>query len=369
MSDLKVPYESLALVNKSMLPEMTIAFNRVASKGWYILGSEVLDFEKDFANYLGVKYSIGVASGLDALILALKSLQLPLGSEVIVPSNTYIATILAILNEGLKPVLVEPDIKTYNIDPIKIVSAITPKTKAIMVVHLYGKSCEMDKIVEIAAKHGLPIIEDCAQSHGAKFRNQLTGSFGLGAFSFYPTKNLGALGDGGAVVTSDPDVRDKIQMLRNYGSRLKYYNEIIGTNSRLDELQAAFLNIKLKSLDQINYHKRELAQIYFDELLSESEIVLPFVSDETYDVYHIFNIRTNRRDSLRAYLLKKGIGTEVHYPVSPHRQRALIGLFDESSFPISDEIHATTLSLPISFAHSRENILFVAKTVKEFFKE
>jgi dTDP-4-amino-4,6-dideoxygalactose transaminase len=295
-------------------------------------------------------------------------LKLPQGAEVIVPSNTYIATILSILSEGFKPVLVEPDIATYNIDSRRIESAITPRTAAIMVVHLYGKSCDMDAIEAIALKHRLPIIEDCAQSHGAKFKGRMTGTFGLGAFSFYPTKNLGAMGDAGALTTLNADQDEKVRMIRNYGSKVRYYNEVVGMNSRLDEIQAAILRVKLRKLDAINEHKRKLAAIYFEELGSCKDLILPVVSEACFDVFHIFNVRSEKRDELKKYLLDAGIGTEIHYPVAPHRQKAMAGVLVDQSFPIAEEIHRTTLSLPISFAHREEEVVEAASVIKNFFK-
>ena len=367
MSDLKIPYENLTLANHSMFDEIQTAIRSVVEKGWYILGSEVQNFEKDFSNYVGAPYCAGVASGLDALIIALKTLGLPSDAEVIVPSNTYIATILSILQEGFKPILVEPDIRTYNIDPKKIEAAITPKTKAIMVVHLYGKACQMDEIEAIAKKHGLALIEDCAQSHGAKFKDQMTGTFGIGAFSFYPTKNLGAMGDAGAITANDANTDEKIRMIRNYGSKIKYFNEVVGMNSRLDEMQAAILRVKLKYLNKITEHKRKMAEVYFQELSSLSDLILPQVSQDFFDVYHIYNVRFNRRDDLKKYLLEKGIGTEVHYPVPPHQQKALFGKLEQVQFPISEEIHKTTLSLPISYAHSLNDIQEVCLSIRAFF--
>ncbi|HRP60790.1 MAG TPA: DegT/DnrJ/EryC1/StrS family aminotransferase, partial [Vicingus sp.] len=286
-------------------------------------------------------------------------------SEVIVPSNTYIATILSVLQNNLKPVLVEPNISTYNIDPYKIEAAITPKTKAIVVVHLYGKSCDMDPILALCKKYNLKLIEDCAQSHGATYKSIKTGTFGeFGAFSFYPTKNLGALGDAGAILCNDNDLEKKIRRLRNYGSDVKYYNEVVGYNSRLDELQAAFLSIKLKKLDEINTHKRNLASIYLNEL--KSDFIKPVVHTDYVDVYHIFNIRHQKRDELKEYLLKNDIKTEVHYPVSPIKQKALQGLLDQYEFPISEEVHRTTLSLPISYFHTEENVNRVVEVMNKF---
>jgi dTDP-4-amino-4,6-dideoxygalactose transaminase len=284
---------------------------------------------------------------------------------VIVPSNTYIATILSIVHCGLKPVLVEPDIKTYNIDPKKIEDKITSKTKAVMVVHLYGKSCEMDPIVETCRKHNLRLIEDCAQSHGAQYKGKNTGTFGnFGAFSFYPTKNLGALGDAGGVTTNDGELANKITKLRNYGFGKKYYNDFIGYNSRLDEVQASFLIVKLKKLKMINSHKRELASLYHENL--KEDFIKPVVDPDFKDVYHIYNVRHAERDKLREYLLKNEIKTEIHYPLPPHKQKAMEGIIKEKYFPISEKIHETTLSLPCSFGHSREQIMKVIEVMNKF---
>lgn len=360
-----IPYENLAKVNEPFHREFENRFSRFLEKGWYILGEAVQQLEQQFADYHGVPHCIGVANGLDALVLSLTALNLPERSEVIVPSNTYIATILAILRSGHIPVLVEPDIRTYNIDPAKIKAAVTPKTRAILVVHLYGKCCDMDPILDIAAIHGLAVVEDCAQSHGARYKGRMAGSFGiLSAFSFYPSKNLGALGDAGAVLTSNDYLNTEIQLLRNYGSQKKYYNERIGFNSRLDELQAIFLQIKLSGLEQINQHKRKLAGLYLSQL--KSDFILPVAEEGYEDVYHIFNIRHPERDRLRGYLLEKGIGTEIHYPVPPHRQNALKGLLEGADFPISDQIHATTLSLPVSCCHSEADIERVIAVLNAF---
>ena len=339
-------------------------FDKTLLSGWYVLGNNVLTFEHEYASFIGSNHCIGVASGLDALILALRCFEFPAGSEIIVPSNTYIATILSILQNGLKAVLVEPDINTYNIDPGKIIEKITSKTKAIMPVHLYGKCCHMDAILEIGKRYNLRIIEDCAQSHGSKYKNKLSGSFGdLAAHSFYPTKNLGALGDAGAVTTDDDSMTVKLKALRNYGSKVKYVNEYVGCNSRLDEIQAGFLSIKLGFLNNINEHKRKLAKLYLENL--KDEFIKPFVEEDFYDVYHIFNIRHSRRDELKEYLMEREIKTEIHYPVAPHNQKAMKGII-EGKFPISEEIHATTLSLPISYFHSEEDILRVIDVLNSF---
>ena len=360
-----IEYENLHELNKPFLKEYRDSFDKVMQGGWFILGNQVKEFENNFANYCGVKHCLGVANGLDALTLALRTFSFPAGAEVIVPSNTYIATLLSILNCNLKPVLVEPDLATYNIDVHKIEEAVTDKTVAIMVVHLYGKCCAMDEIKSLADRHKLKLIEDCAQSHGAKFKENRAGTFGdFGAFSFYPTKNLGALGDAGCLTTQDDTLGRHIGLLRNYGSEKKYYNEVIGVNSRLDEMQAAFLNVKLRSLDQINEHKRKLAVIYSQEL--KQDFIKPSAHRDYYDVFHIYNVRHPKREALKEYLLKHDIRTEIHYPVPPHQQRAMKGIFGNQSFPISEEIHRTTLSLPISTIHSESDIHGVVEVMNKF---
>jgi dTDP-4-amino-4,6-dideoxygalactose transaminase len=359
-----IEYENLREVNKPFFEDFEKSFRKTLESGWFILGKNVENFENEFAEYNNSGYCIGVASGLDALILALKAFGFEKDDEVIVPSNTYIATIISILHCGLKPVLVEPDIYTYNIDPDKIEEKVSSRTRAVMIVHLYGKSCNMDPITAVCRKHGLRLIEDCAQSHGAKYKGRLTGTFGeYGAFSFYPTKNLGALGDGGAVVTDDSELADKIRVLRNYGSHKKYYNEVIGYNSRLDEIQAAFLRVKLKKLDEINNHKRMLASIYHENI--NKNFIKPYADPEYSDVFHIYNIRHPERDKVREYLLNNGIKTDIHYPVSPHRQEAMKGII-EGDYPVSDEIHNTTISLPVSWYHTKDDIYRIAETLNKF---
>jgi len=358
-----IEYEKLLLTNRLFEDEFRQSFDDFLKSGWYILGEKVKKFEAEFADFCGTKHCIGVASGLDALILALKQAEFPEGGEVIVPSNTYIASILAIVQSGLKPVLVEPDIRTYNINPDLIEAAITPETKAIMVVHLYGKSCEMDKIVELAKKHSLLLVEDCAQAHGAKYKGQKVGTFGIGAFSFYPTKNLGALGDAGAITVDDDLLNEKFRALRNYGSKIKYHNEYVGYNSRLDEIQAGFLSVKLRYLDKINEYKRKLASLYFEGL--KSDFVLPSRQEDFYDVFHIFNVRHPERDRLKEYLLKNGIKTDIHYPIPPHHQKAMRGIL-QGEYPVSEEIHRTTLSLPISFGHTEDEVCQVIEVLNRF---
>ncbi|MGF1534214.1 MAG: DegT/DnrJ/EryC1/StrS family aminotransferase [Bernardetiaceae bacterium] len=360
-----IPYEDLHRLNQPFFADYQEKFTRLLESGWFIMGQELKQFEESFAAYTGVRHCVGVANGLDGLSLSLHALELPKGSEVIVPANTYIATILAILQQGLKPVLVEPNIQTYNIDPERIELALSPATRAIMVVHLYGKLAPMDRILKIAQQYGLAVIEDAAQAHGASLNGQKAGSFGnLAAFSFYPTKNLGALGDGGCVTTNDDILAEKIRVLRNYGSKIKYHNQTIGYNSRLDEMQAAFLSIKLEKLDQINDHKRDLASLYLQHLTSD--FVLPVLEKGYHDVYHIFPIRHPERDRLRAYLLEQGIKTEIHYPIPPHQQQALKGLFEGDRFPITEAIHQSILSLPISYAHTAEEILRVIDALRHF---
>jgi len=361
-----IEYESLRKVNEPYQEAYHNVFKSFLEKGWYILGEEVKRFEEEFADYCGSRFCIGVANGLDALYLSLICLELPKDSEVLVPSNTYIATITSIVNAGLKPVLIEPEITTYNIDPDLIEEKITPKTKAIMVVHLYGKPCEMPKIMAIAEKYNLPVIEDCAQAHGAAVHTKKAGNWGaFGAFSFYPTKNLGALGDAGAITTNDETWANRLRALRNYGSHQKYFNDYIGINSRLDELQAAFLRIKLKDLDKLNQYKRRLAHIYFEEIKNPA-IILPIKQENITDVYHIFNIRCRRRDELKEYLSKHGIKTEIHYPVAPHLQKGYKDIFDHKPYMISEEIHKTTLSLPISVSATEEEISFISQKINEF---
>jgi len=346
------------------LADFEVAASRVIRGGWYVLGQEVSAFESEFAQFVGAKHCIGVANGLDALVLAIEALDLPKGSEILVASNTYIATILAIVRAGHKPVLVEPELETFNMDPAKLLGVMTTKTSAICVTHLFGKSCRMDLIGEFARKYNLKVIEDCAQSHGAKLRGQMTGTFGdAGCFSFYPTKNLGAIGDAGAVITNDDALADRLRHTRNYGSKQKYLNEFIGVNSRLDELQAAFLRVKLRHLDDMTQHKRVLSDIYFRNL--PKWLTLPQRREDEYDVFHIFGVRYSRRDELRAWLLEHGVKTEVHYPIPPHRQKAMKGIL-QGNYPIADELHATEISLPISAGHSSEDINSICSLISQY---
>ncbi len=356
-----IKFLDLNQINLLYETEFAEEFNKFLSSGYYILGKEVNNFEKNFAVFCGVKHCIGVANGLDALILILRAYmelgKIDEGDEIIVPSNTYIATILSISHNRLKPILVEPDINTYNINPKLVESKITNRTKAIMPVHLYGKVAEMDEVNDIAKKNNLLVIEDSAQAHGAIYKEKRTGNLGDAAgFSFYPGKNLGALGDGGAVTTNNDELAETIKALRNYGSHQKYYNLYKGFNSRLDEIQAALLNVKLKYLDNENKRRREIAEYYCSNI-KNSKIVLPqnnliqnskFKIQNYYaHVWHLFVIRTENRDKLRQYLTDNGVQTLIHYPIPPHKQQAYKE-WNNLSLPISEKIHDQVLSLPIS---------------------
>ena len=350
----------------------------VLERGWYILGNEVKEFESNFANYCGTKHCIGVGNGFDALVLIFKAYiqlgKLQKGDEVIVPANTYIASILAILQADLIPVLVEPKLETYNINPDLIQEKITPKTKAILVVHLYGQLAEMDAINQIARQNNLVVVEDAAQAQGAKMNCEFgIANYGMrnsgnlshaAAFSFYPGKNLGALGDGGAVTTNDTELANVIQSIRNYGSTTKYYNEYIGVNSRLDELQAAILNVKLPNLDAENIIRRAIAQRYLSEIKNE-KILLPFWDFSDNHVFHLFVIRTENRNELQQYLLENGIETIIHYPVPPHKQIAF-EFWNHLSFPITEKIHNEVLSLPISPVLTMEEVNFIVGILNKY---
>lgn len=359
-----IEYEQLARSNEQFMGELEAAASRVIRGGWYVLGQEVTAFEEEFARYTGARHCIGVANGLDALILAIEALDLPLVSDILVASNTYIATILAIVRAGHRPVLVEPELGTFNMDPAELPKAMTANTRAVCVTHLFGKTCRMDAIGAFAREHDLRVVEDCAQSHGARLGQQMTGTFGdAGCFSFYPTKNLGAVGDAGAVITNDDALADRLRHTRNYGSRQKYVNRYVGVNSRLDELQAAMLRVKLRHLDAMTEHKRTLAELYLERL--PKWLDLPRRRDDEYDVFHIFGIRHPQRDALRQHLLAHGVKTEVHYPIPPHRQEAMKGILS-GNWPIAEELHATELSLPISMGHTTADIERVIDTVCHF---
>lgn len=346
-------------------------FKTFLDKGWYILGDNVKAFEKEFAEYCSTKYCIGVGNGLDALVLIFKSAiqlgKLQKGDEVIVAANTYIASILAILEADLVPVLVEPNEHTFNIDPKKIQQAITPKTKAILPVHLYGQLADMETINAIAKQNNLLVVEDAAQAHGAILHSstQKSGNLSYAAgFSFYPGKNLGALGDAGAITTNDDELAKMIYSLRNYGSETKYHNDFVGINSRLDEIQACFLSVKLPYLDKENTIRRKIANLYLSEI-KNSKITLPFYDHSENHIFHLFVIRTEKRDELQQYLAKNGIQTQIHYPIPPHKQKAL-PQFHHLSFPITEKMHDEVLSLPISSVMTEEEIDFVVKILNQW---
>lgn len=361
-----IPFLDLKASNLEQATELENAFHRVLNSGWYILGKEVESFELEFSRYCEAEHAIGVANGLDAIFLILKAYGIGSGDEVIVPSNTYIATWLAASHCGAVPVPVEPDEQTYNLDPLKIEAAITPRTKAIIAVHLYGQPADMDAINEVARRHGLKVIEDAAQAHGALYKGRRVGNLGdAAAFSFYPGKNLGAIGDGGAITTSDEKLADGIRVYRNYGSRVKYHNEVLGFNSRLDELQAALLRVKLPELDAANARRAKIAAIYAEQLADVPEIVLPLVPDWTDPVWHLYVIRHQQRDALAKTLADAGIGTMIHYPIPPHCQPGYTRLgYGDSSFPIAEVIHREVLSLPMGPTMTLEQAAEVAGVIR-----
>ncbi|OOW16472.1 DegT/DnrJ/EryC1/StrS family aminotransferase [Acinetobacter sp. MF4640] len=368
-----IPFLDLKNVNQQYREELITACTRVIDSGWYIGGNELEQFEQNFANYCGVKFAIGVANGLDALILTLRAWKelgkLKDGEEVIVPSNTYIASILAITANDLVPILVEPDIETYNIDPLKIEEAITAKTKVILPVHLYGQLADMPTIMQIANKYKLLVLEDSAQSHGAEINGTKAGNWGdASGFSFYPGKNLGALGDAGAITTNDAELAQILKALRNYGSHEKYKNLFVGVNSRLDEIQAAMLDVKLKHLDAEVNHRRTIAKMYL-EGIKNPELSLPLseVDASQYDqhVWHLFVIRSKKREALQQYLAENGVQTLIHYPIPPHKQQAYKE-WNDLSYPISEKIHDEVMSLPIGPTLSLESAQQIIDLCNEF---
>ena len=364
---MKIPFVSFKPLENEIKREMQEAFERVYEKSWYIRGVECEKFEKDFADYCGAKYCIGVGNGLDSLMLALKAYGIGNGDEVIVPANTFIATALAVTYTGARPVFVDPDINTFNIDPEKIEEKINEKTKAIIPVHLYGQPCRMDEIMSIAKKHGLYVVEDCAQAHGAKYKGKKVGTFGDAAgFSFYPGKNLGALGDAGAAITNDSKVAKKIADLGNYGSDYKYHHIYQGNNSRLDELQAAFLDVKLSSLDKVNEDRRRIAEKYLNGI-KNPEIILPHVDKDIEHVWHVFAIRCKRRDELEKYLNENGIGTNKHYPIPVHLQECYKELgYKKGDYPVAEEISETELSIPMYYGMTGDDIMRIINIINDF---
>ena len=366
-----IQFLNLKKINEPFEIALQEKMKQFLANGWYILGNEVKTFEADFANYCGAKHCIGVGNGLDALVLIFKAYiqlgKLQKGDEVIVPANTYIASILAVLQSDLVPVLVEPKLETYNINPDLIEEKITSKTKAILPVHLYGQLCEMEQINAIAQKHNLLVVEDAAQAHGTekvRIQNSEFKNLGATAYSFYPSKNLGALGDGGAIITNDDELADVIFSLRNYGSKIKYENEIIGVNSRLDELQAAFLNVKLPHLNTENQIRRQIAKRYLSEIKND-KIVLPFWNESENHVFHLFIIRTSNRKKLQTYLLENEIETMIHYPIPPHQQKALPN-WNHLSFPITEKIHEEVLSIPMNATLTDVEIEHIITTLNRY---
>jgi dTDP-4-amino-4,6-dideoxygalactose transaminase len=363
---MNIPFLELKPCYEELRAEFDAAYGRVMNSGWYLLGTELKLFEAEYASYCQSRYCIGVGNGLDALHLILRACGIGPGDEVMVPTNTFIATWLAVSYAGATPVPVEPDPRTYNIDPGRIEAAITSRTKAIMPVHLYGNPADMDPIIEIAAKHGLKVIEDNAQAQGARYKGRLTGSLGYAAgHSFYPGKNLGAFSDAGAVTTNDAELADRLRCLRNYGSKRKYYNEVKGFNSRLDELQAAFLRVKLRYLDEWNERRRRVAGHYLRGLHGVANLTVPFVPEWADPVWHVFVVRHPQRDSLQQQLAKAGIGTLIHYPVPPHLSGAFADAgIPSGALPIAENLAQTVLSLPMGPHLTLEDSDLVVRTVR-----
>jgi dTDP-4-amino-4,6-dideoxygalactose transaminase len=364
-----IPFFSFSYMNSQVKPAMMAKFESFFDHSWYILGDQLETFEKEYAEFNKVEFAVGVSNGLDALHIALKSLGVGMGDEVIVPSNTYIATLLAVSYVGAKPILVEPCLDTYNIDPARIAESITARTKAIIPVHLYGQCCEMESIMNLSATHGLFVVEDNAQAHGACFKGKPTGSFGqINGVSFYPGKNLGALGDAGAVTTNNGSLAEKARMLRNYGSQKKYFNEIIGFNMRLDECQAGFLSVKLKYIQQWNEDRKSIASNYNQLLEGVGDLVLPKTAKDASHVYHQYVIRSKYRDQLQDHLTKREIGTLIHYPVPPHLQEAYKSLkHQKGDFPIAEQIADTCLSLPVWPGLSKDQQEEITTQIRQFF--
>lgn len=363
-----VPFLDLGFLHQSIREPLDAAYRRVVDSGWFILGPELEAFEAEFARYCEVKHCIGVGNGLEALHLLLRAYGIGPGDEVIVPSNTFIATWLAVTECGAIPVPVEPDIDTHNIDPALISSAITSRTRAIIPVHLYGQPADMDPINTLAAKHGLVVIEDAAQAQGARYKGRRAGSLGhAAATSFYPGKNLGALGDGGAVLTNNDAIAEKVKQLRNYGSKVKYQHDLAGYNSRLDEMQAAFLRVKLTVLDEWNARRREVADQY-SKLLASADIALPYTPEYAEPVWHLYVIRSKQRDALKAHLEQQGVSTVIHYPTPPHRQACYPG-FRGHNLPIAELLAEEALSLPMSPQIKTAEIEYVVTKILGFLKQ
>lgn len=367
---MKIPFVSLVDTNKKIKEEILLSFEKCFDDGNYILGRNLQKFEKEYSIFSGVKYTLGVSNGFDALHVALRSLGISQGDEVIVPSNTFIATVLAISAVGATPVFVEPDIKSYTIDCLKIRAALTLKTKCIIPVHLYGQPCDMTTIMDIAKSHSLFVIEDNAQAQGATHNKLLTGSFGnVNATSFYPGKNLGALGDAGAITTNDSSLAKRIKMLRNYGSEIKYHHEVLGFNMRLDDCQASILSVKLKYLNEWNSKRTHIAFLYQEYLKGIPEIILPCILPKSSHVFHLYVIRTPERDALQQYLSNNGVETLIHYPIPPHLQNAYKNLgYRKGDFPVAEELSNTLLSLPIWPGMTDDQVLYISDLIRSYFK-
>lgn len=362
---MNIPFYTMKYMHKEIREEMKNKFLEIYDNDWFILGNEVKSFEHEWANFVGTKYCVGVGNGLEAIYASLLALGIGMGDEVIVPSNTYIATALAVSYTGAKPVLVDPSIDTYNLSKIGLEEAITQKTKAIVAVHLYGQSADMDEICEIARKYNLYLIEDCAQAHGAFYKSKMTGTFGdVGCFSFYPGKNLGALGDAGAIVTNNEEIAKKVRAIVNYGSDKKYYHIYKGINSRLDEMQAGFLRIKLKYINKYTKEKQRIAKKYLSGI-TNSKIILPKVYDDRTHVFHVFAVRCKSRDDFKNYLNDNGIGTVIHYPISIAKQEA----YKEDNLndlPIAEQISKEEISLPLYYGMTDEEIDYVISVVNKY---
>ena len=365
---MNVPFLDLKLQYLELHQQLDAAYRQVAESGRFILGPEVAQFESEFADYCEAKHCVGVGNGLDALHLILRAANIGSGDEVIVPANTYIATWLAVSYSGATPIPVEPDASTFNIDPGKIEAAVTDRTRAIMAVHLCGQPADMDAINEVASRHRLKVIEDCAQAHGARYKGSRVGALGFAAaFSFYPGKNLGAYGDGGAVVTNDDELARRVRIIANYGSEVKYYNETKGINSRLDEFQAAFLRVKLSRLDEWNNRRKEVAKHYLQTLAGMADLTLPRVPDWADPVWHLFMVRHPQRDLLQKHLAANAVGTIIHYPIPPHLQRAYAELgHARGAFPIAEKLAEEVLSLPMSAHLSPEETRYVEQKLSTF---
>lgn len=364
----KIPFLDMKSPYRELKAELDTAYQHVMESGWYILGEEVEGFEQEFAAYCNVKFCVGVGNGLEALHLILSAYGIGEGDEVIVPSNTYIATWLAVSYTGAIPIPVEPDPRTYNLDPERVKSAITPRTRAILPVHLYGQPAEIDPLMTLADQYGLKVIEDAAQAQGACYKENKSGNLGHAAgFSFYPGKNLGAQGDAGAVTTNDLTLAEKVRKLRNYGSKMKYYNELKGYNSRLDEMQAAFLRVKLRHLDEWNQRRHSIASLYLDSLANLPDLILPHVPENAEPIWHIFPIRHPRRDDLQKYLKSRGVDTLIHYPIPPHLSGAYVDMgMNQGTFPIAETIASTELSLPIGPHLSLDQAKYIVSTIHEY---